>query len=41
MYHADVECDATTGLRFHPFEIGLSMLYKVVWLLRWGRRCLP
>jgi sterol desaturase/sphingolipid hydroxylase (fatty acid hydroxylase superfamily) len=28
MHHADLEFDVTTGLRFHPFEILLSMLIK-------------
>ena len=36
MHHADVDIDCTTGLRFHPAEIGLSMLYKVVWVLLLG-----
>jgi sterol desaturase/sphingolipid hydroxylase (fatty acid hydroxylase superfamily) len=29
MHHADLEFDATTGLRFHPFEILLSMAVKL------------
>lgn len=28
MHHADQDIDTTTGLRFHPAEILLSMLYK-------------
>ena len=28
MHHADQDIDTTTGLRFHPIEIVLSMLYK-------------
>jgi len=28
MHHADTEFDLTNGLRFHPLEIGLSMLLK-------------
>jgi sterol desaturase/sphingolipid hydroxylase (fatty acid hydroxylase superfamily) len=28
MHHADLEFDVTTGLRFHPFEIALSMVIK-------------
>lgn len=28
MHHADRDIDVTTGLRFHPVEICLSMLYK-------------
>ncbi|MEL7481189.1 MAG: sterol desaturase family protein [Pseudomonadota bacterium] len=30
VHHADRDIDLTTALRFHPFEIVLSMLYKVV-----------
>jgi len=35
VHHTDLALDATTGLRFHPLEILLSLLYKmlVVWLL--------
>lgn len=36
MHHADVDIDVSTGLRFHPVEIGLSMLYKVLWVLLLG-----
>lgn len=28
VHHADLDYDLTTGLRFHPIEIGLSMLIK-------------
>lgn len=28
VHHADRDIDVTTGIRFHPVEIGLSMLYK-------------
>ena len=28
MHHADLDFDVTTGARFHPIEIGLSMLLK-------------
>ncbi len=28
MHHADMDCDVTTGLRFHPIEVILSMLIK-------------
>ena len=28
MHHADLEIDVTTGIRFHPIEIGLSMVVK-------------
>jgi len=30
VHHADRDIDVTTGLRFHPVEICLSMLYKFV-----------
>lgn len=35
MHHADADIDVSTALRFHPLEIALSMLIKVVavWLL--------
>lgn len=35
VHHADVDFDVTTAIRFHPIEIGLSMLLKigVVYLL--------
>lgn len=29
MHHADIDFDATTGVRFHPVEIVLSMIYKL------------
>jgi sterol desaturase/sphingolipid hydroxylase (fatty acid hydroxylase superfamily) len=29
MHHADLDIDLTTGLRFHPFEILLSMAIKI------------
>jgi sterol desaturase/sphingolipid hydroxylase (fatty acid hydroxylase superfamily) len=29
MHHADLEFDVTTGLRFHPIEILLSMVIKL------------
>ena len=29
MHHADLEFDVTTGLRFHPGEIVVSMLIKL------------
>lgn len=28
VHHADLDCDVTTGARFHPIEIALSMLIK-------------
>lgn len=30
VHHSDLDYDVTTGLRFHPFEIFLSMVYKTV-----------
>lgn len=36
VHHADVDLDATTGLRFHPFEILLSMLIKVCVVVIFG-----
>ena len=29
MHHADLDFDVTTGLRFHPIEIILSMIIKL------------
>jgi len=29
MHHSDVDIDTTTGIRFHPIEIVLSMLFKM------------
>jgi sterol desaturase/sphingolipid hydroxylase (fatty acid hydroxylase superfamily) len=36
MHHSDVEFDATTGVRFHPIEILLSMLIKMGAVLALG-----
>ncbi len=33
VHHADRDIDATTGIRFHPVEIILSMLYKMLLVL--------
>jgi len=35
MHHADTDIDVTTGIRFHPIEIILSLLIKIalVWAL--------
>jgi len=30
MHHADLDIDVTTGLRFHPFEVVLSMGIKII-----------
>jgi sterol desaturase/sphingolipid hydroxylase (fatty acid hydroxylase superfamily) len=29
MHHADLDCDVTTGLRFHPVEVVFSMVIKL------------
>ena len=36
MHHADLNIDASTGIRFHPIEIGLSMLIKLTAVLLLG-----
>ena len=36
MHHADLEFDVTTGLRFHPLEILLSMGLKIVVVIALG-----
>jgi sterol desaturase/sphingolipid hydroxylase (fatty acid hydroxylase superfamily) len=36
MHHADVDIDVTTGLRFHPLEILLSLGIKIVAVLALG-----
>jgi len=36
VHHADMEYDVTTGLRFHPIEIILSMLIKIVVIISIG-----
>ncbi len=36
MHHADRDIDATTGIRFHPVEIVLSMAYKMLVVLLLG-----
>lgn len=36
VHHADRDIDVTTAIRFHPVEIALSMLYKIVWVLLLG-----
>ncbi len=36
VHHTDLDVDVTTGLRFHPVEILLSMLYKAVLVLLLG-----
>ena len=29
VHHTDVDLDATSGVRFHPFEIALSLVFKI------------
>lgn len=36
VHHADRDIDVSTGARFHPIEIGLSMLYKMALVLMLG-----
>ena len=36
MHHADLDIDASTGIRFHPVEIALSMLIKLAVVLILG-----
>ena len=38
VHHADLEFDVTTGLRFHPVEIVLSMLIKIAAVVLLGAR---
>ena len=36
VHHADLDFDVTTGARFHPIEIGLSMLIRIAVILALG-----
>ena len=36
MHHADIDIDVTTGLRFHPFEILISLAIKIAAVLLLG-----
>ena len=36
MHHADLDIDVTTGLRFHPFEIVISLGIKIAAVLAFG-----
>lgn len=36
VHHADRDLDATTALRFHPFELIVSTLYKSAWVALLG-----
>ena len=36
VHHTDQDLDVTSGLRFHPIEIGLSYIYKILIILFLG-----
>lgn len=36
MHHADLDIDVTTGVRFHPFEILISMVIKIAVVIAFG-----
>lgn len=36
VHHSDLDCDITTGLRFHPFEMVISILFKFVIIISIG-----
>lgn len=36
VHHSDLDCDVTTGLRFHPVELLLSMFIKIVTIMAFG-----
>ena len=36
VHHVDRDIDVSTALRFHPLEILLSLIYKIVWVLVFG-----
>jgi len=36
MHHADLDIDVTTAIRFHPIEIALSVLWKIICVLILG-----
>jgi sterol desaturase/sphingolipid hydroxylase (fatty acid hydroxylase superfamily) len=36
MHHADLDIDVTTGLRFHPFEILISLCIKIAIVIAFG-----
>jgi sterol desaturase/sphingolipid hydroxylase (fatty acid hydroxylase superfamily) len=36
MHHADLDIEVSTGLRFHPFEILISMLIKIAVIVAFG-----
>lgn len=36
VHHSDLDCDITTGLRFHPFEMIISVLFKFIVIISIG-----
>lgn len=36
VHHSDLDCDITTGVRFHPFEIVFSIIFKFVLIISIG-----
>lgn len=36
VHHSDRDLDVTTALRFHPFELIISTLYKSIWVILLG-----
>src|SRR2546427_11914449 len=36
VHHADLDVDVTTGVRFHPFEILISLLVKIAVVILFG-----
>ena len=36
VHHSDLDFDISTGLRFHPVEILISMILKMVLIIAWG-----
>lgn len=36
VHHSDLDCDITTGVRFHPFEIIISILFKFLIIISIG-----
>lgn len=36
VHHSDLDCDITTGLRFHPFEIVISIVFKFLVIISVG-----
>lgn len=36
VHHSDLDCDVSTGVRFHPVEIFLSIIIKIFLIVTWG-----